>query len=199
VPHGKRKRGVGQMRKVYWFFILIAILWGGIAYFTSSTNQSSLRQQLTKSTPINTSTEVPEVGYKAPSFELTGLDNKAYSLKSLEGQPVVINFWASWCSPCRQEAPEFVQLYDEYQEKLEIYAINLTQNDRYGDVVDFVDEFQFVFPVLLDDKGEVANKYGIQAIPTTYFVNREGIIIDKIIGLADKETLKWKFRKLVTE
>jgi cytochrome c biogenesis protein CcmG/thiol:disulfide interchange protein DsbE len=195
----KKKEGGGAMRKIYWFFIITAILWGGFAVNTSSTNQSNLEQQPTETTTINASTHVPEIGYQAPAFELTGLDNKTYSLKTLEGKPVVINFWASWCTPCRQEAPEFVKFYDKYHGKLEIYAINLTQNDRYEDVVDFVNDFKFIFPVLLDKKGLAANKYGIQAIPTTFFVNREGVIVDKIIGVADPATLEQKFEKLATD
>ncbi|GAB7388413.1 TlpA disulfide reductase family protein [Bacillaceae bacterium] len=139
--------------------------------------------------------ERAQEGFAAPSFELRGMDGQTYNLKDLN-KPVVINFWASWCGPCRLEAPELVKLYDEYKDRLEIYAVNLTANDNLDDAKAFVEEYGFTFPVLLDEKGEVAAKYNVQAIPSTYFVNENGIIEQKAVGLMPPDQLKRAFEKL---
>ena len=90
-----------------------------------------------------------------------------------------------------------VELYEKYNTQLEIYAVNMTADDSVGDAKAFAKEFGFAFPVLLDEKGEVANRYQVQSIPTTFFVNREGIIVDKVLGLVDPQTLENKFKKLI--
>ena len=102
----------------------------------------------------------PIIGAKAPDFSLKGLDGKTYTLSDLKGaKPVLVNFWASWCPPCKAEAPDLVQLYKEYGDEMEIYAVNLTSADSVEGAQQFVDEYGFEFPVLLDDKGEVGKIY----------------------------------------
>lgn len=169
------------MRKQW--LILAAILFLGLLalYQTSAANKE----------------ELPKVGYKAPFISLQGLDGKTYSFESLNGKPVIINFWASWCAPCRIEAPELVELYAKYKDQLEIYAVNVTASDSIEGAQAFSQEYGFTFPVLLDEKADVARKYQIKPIPTTYFVNSEGIIVDKLIGLADPQTLENKFKQLI--
>lgn len=141
--------------------------------------------------------EVAKVGFKAPQFNLQGLNGQPYSLDQLGGKPVVINFWASWCGPCRVEAPELVKLYKKYGKQVEIYAVNLTASDSIEGAKAFANEFGFTFPVLLDDQGEVAKAYRITPIPTTFFVNGDGIIADKVTGLIDPQTLEAKFKQLI--
>jgi cytochrome c biogenesis protein CcmG, thiol:disulfide interchange protein DsbE len=141
--------------------------------------------------------ELPKVGSHAPAFELTALDTKSYSLKSTQGKPVILNFWASWCGPCKLEAPELVSVYEKYQGKVNIYAIDLTKNDSVQDVAAFAQKNKYPFPVLLDKEGEVANKYQVQAIPTSFFLNKDGVIVDQVLGLVDPKTLDEKFKKLL--
>ncbi|GAB7388357.1 TlpA disulfide reductase family protein [Bacillaceae bacterium] len=167
--------------------VLFIVVLLGLAVFTNVNEKEAARRE-----------ERPEIGYAAPAFELTGLDGKVYRLKE-SGKPVVINFWASWCGPCREEAPELVRLYDRYRDKVEIYAVNLTANDDLHDVKAFVDEFAFPFPVLLDETGQVATAYRVQAIPTTYFVNEQGVIVEKIMGLVPQERLEALFAELADD
>lgn len=98
--------------------------------------------------------------------------------------------------PCRLEAPDLVRLHEEYQDDVDIYAINLTDSDNMSSVEQFVEEFGFEFPVLLDKDGAVGNTYRVIAIPTTIFINANGIIENKIVGYAPKADLESNFRKL---
>jgi cytochrome c biogenesis protein CcmG/thiol:disulfide interchange protein DsbE len=147
-----------------------------------------------KKTP---SEERAEIGFKAPEFSLNHLEkNQKYTIQELN-KPVIINFWASWCGPCRQEAPELVRLYEEYKGEVEIYAINLTNSDDIPSVKQFVKEFGFEFPVLLDEDGSVSNAYNVIAIPTTYYIDRNGVVVSKTIGFASKTELETNFKRLV--
>lgn len=147
--------------------------------------------------PNNNKEELPKVGYRAPQTSLTGLDGKTYSFDDLNGKPVVINFWASWCGPCRIEAPDLVRLYEKYSEQIEIYAVNVTVGDSIDGAKAFAEEYGFDFPVLLDPEGTVSELYQIRPIPTTFFVNGKGIIVDQVIGVVDSRDLESKFKRLI--
>nr|WP_236838894.1 TlpA disulfide reductase family protein [Caldalkalibacillus salinus] len=130
-----------------------------------------------------------EVGFQAPSFFLEHLHTgEEYSLDSTD-KPVLINFWASWCGPCKLEAPDMVKVYEEYGEHIDIYAINLTDVDDIPQVESFVEEYGFTFPVLLDEEGKVADQYNVMAIPTTFVVNSEGEVTAKHQGYATMDDL----------
>jgi len=100
------------------------------------------------------------------------------------GQPVLINFWASWCPPCRLEMPDLVRVYEAHKaEGFVILGINLTFQDALPDIQAFVQEFGMTFPVLLDEKGEVTQRlYRLQGLPLSVFVNRDGDIARIQIG-----------------
>lgn len=172
----------GRVMKKQWLVLAAIIVLAIVALFQTS--------------PANRE-ELPKKGYRAPQFALPALDGQTYTLKKLDGKPVVLNFWASWCGPCRIEAPELVRLYEKYRGKIEIYAINVTASDSVEGARAFADEYGFSFPVLLDDKGEVSQKYGIQPIPTTFFVGGDGVIVDQVIGLVDPQSMEAKFKKLL--
>ncbi|MCT1403069.1 TlpA family protein disulfide reductase [Paenibacillus sp. p3-SID867] len=169
------------MKKQWWILLTIIVL--AILAIIQSTSVST--------------EELPKTGYQAPNFSLQALDGQTYSLQGLKGKPVVINFWASWCGPCKIEAPELVRLYDKYRARIEIYAVNVTASDSIEGAKAFAKDYGFQFPVLIDEKGEVAQKYAIRPIPTTLFVNSEGIIIEQVIGLVDPQTMESKFRRLL--
>lgn len=119
----------------------------------------------------------PEVGDSAPAINLDRLGGGQTSLGSLRGRPVLVNFWASWCVPCRQEMPELAAAWQARRTSgLEVLAVNLTDQERLKDVEAFVVEFALPFPVLLDKRGRVRERYGLAALPTTYFVDSLGVV-----------------------
>jgi peroxiredoxin len=132
------------------------------------------------------------VGEKAPDFQLQTLDGKDIKLSELEGQPVIINFWATWCTPCKKEMPDLQGLYDSNEgSHIEILAINMTTMESDGEKVrEFSDELGLTFPLLLDKDGDVEKTYQVITIPTTYIIDSKGIIREKIVGPMDKEILK---------
>jgi len=117
----------------------------------------------------------PAQGRAAPDFLLETLDGGTLRLSDLQGKAVLVNFWATWCRPCRSEVPHLVAAYERYrQEGLEIVAVNL-QEDK-DTVARFVDEFGMQFPVVIDRSGDVAEEYRAIGIPTSVFIDRSGVV-----------------------
>ena len=183
------------MKKISLFMAIIAAIGAMLLFLNNRDNTGNVLPK--DVTPFaNQIEELPQIGYKAPSFKLKGIDGKDYSLEQIKGKPVVVNFWTSWCPPCKKEAPELVKLYNQHRSKLEVYAVNLTSQDSLGDAQAFVNEYGFSFPVLLDQEGMVGQRYQLQGIPTTVFINKEGLIVDRVVGYSGQEVLAQKFEKL---
>ncbi len=138
----------------------------------------------------------PKVGYVAPYFSLQGLDGKTYQVAGKREKPLVINFWASWCGPCQAEAPDLREVSLKYKDDVDFYAINSTSNDKLDKAKEFVSHFQLPFPIPLDEKGEVTNLYQVNAFPTTFFVDRNGVITEKVLGMMNRADLEAKVKKL---
>jgi len=114
-------------------------------------------------------------GNKAPDFELETLSGETIKLSDLEGKKVILNFWATWCPPCREEMPEMQKFYDEYQDEVEIIAVNATATEtKEQDVYDYMDEFSYTYPILLDQSGDVTEEYEVLTMPTSYFIGTDG-------------------------
>lgn len=123
----------------------------------------------------------PKAGNLAPDFLLETLDGGDIRLSDLRGQGVIVNLWATWCGPCRREMPQFVAAYDRYQDEgLEIIALNVQES---GSIIrPFVEDFGIDFPVALDRRGAVSDEYRIIGLPTTFFIDRRGVIRDVFQG-----------------
>jgi thiol-disulfide isomerase/thioredoxin len=103
---------------------------------------------------------------------------------------VLINFWASWCTACRAEAPELQQLYTQYKgQGLVILGVNVTQQDTVADAEAYVDEFKMTFPVPMDEQGEVTKAYRVPGLPTSFFIDPQGIIRNVIMGQMSRRTM----------
>lgn len=125
----------------------------------------------------------PQTGFQAPDFELTSLTGETYRLAELRGRPLLVNFWASWCTPCRSEMPAMERVYQQYREQgFLILAVNATGQDRMTNVGAFVAELGLSFPILLDQDGSITELYRVRALPSSFFIDERGTIKEVIIG-----------------
>jgi len=125
----------------------------------------------------------PRTGFLAPQFTLYNQQGQPVRLSDLRGRPVLINFWASWCTPCQAEMPAMQKVYQDYQDQgLEILAVNTTYQDDPQAVASFVQEHSLSFPILLDTDATAAGQYQVRALPTSFFVDADGIIRDVVVG-----------------
>lgn len=134
--------------------------------------------------------ETPIIEYAA-DFELTSLDGNEIKLSDLKGKKVILNFWTTWCPPCREEMPHLQNFYEDHKDDdIEILAVNLTNLDDGEEAVgSFVDDFGLTFPVLLDTDGDVGITYETFTIPTSYILDEEGRIFQKVVGPMDEQML----------
>lgn len=133
----------------------------------------------------------------APDFTLKDLAGNDVSLSNFQGKAIILNFWATWCPPCRAEIPHFIKLYEEYKDKgLVIIGISL---DQGVDTVikDFVAKYNITYPILRGNKEVIASYGGMAGIPTTFFINREGKIVNKIMGIIDERTTRKNIEKIL--
>jgi peroxiredoxin len=180
------------MIRRYWTPFSIAILVLAAAWIWISAAD-------TTTTPDETIT-APQNGFLAPDFELETLDGERAALSDYRGQVVLINLWASWCPPCRAEMPAMQAAYTAFQDQgFVILAVNATHQDSLQDATAFVEERGLTFPILLDREGIVAQKYRSHLLPTSFFVDREGIIRYKTIGSMSEALLRTRVQELLEE
>lgn len=134
------------------------------------------------------------IGKTAPDFELKDLSNKNVKLSSFKGKNVILNFWASWCPPCREEMPEFQRIYSENNNKLVIIGVNLQESRENAET--FVKKFGITFPILLDPNAQVKDMYNVFTQPVTYFIDSNGKIVDKKFGPLTSEEIDEKIAKM---
>ena len=132
----------------------------------------------------------------APAFEVTTLDGKVFSLKAMKGHPVVVNFWASWCPPCRAEAQGIQRAYAAFKGS-GVRFIGIAVQDEPQNVKKFMKEFNWGFPVSIDEKEELMNAYNVYGMPKTIVVDRNGIIASDRLGAISEEELTAEIRKVL--
>ena len=158
-------------RKIIYSIILIL----GLAWIFLSADKSN----------TSTAGEVPapQQGFLAPDFELKTTTGETVKLSDLRGQAVLVNLWATWCPPCRAEMQSIEKVYNEYKDQgFVVLAVDMTYQDDPLAVMPFVNEQGLTFPILLDETGDMANAYQLRSLPSSYFINRDGIINEVVIG-----------------
>jgi len=124
---------------------------------------------------------------EAPDFSLKLLGGDEVKLSDYRGKVVFMNFWATWCGPCRFEMPSMQRLYDSVaSDQFEIIAVNLREDEDMVD--DFMEELGLTFPVMLDTTGYVGSVYGVRGIPTTFLLDKQGRLIGRIVGTREWDT-----------
>ena len=134
-----------------------------------------------------------EIDNPAPDFVLNDLSGNPVKLSDLKGRLVVLNFWATWCTPCRTEMPEFQEIYRQNQPDLVVLGINLEQSP--AEIQDFISQLGITYPILLDEEGLVAGLYKVIQLPNPFFIDREGIIRKRHIGFLSSD----QFNKYLDE
>jgi peroxiredoxin len=139
----------------------------------------------------------PTVNSEAPDFTLRNLAGEEVKLSELRGKPVMINFWATWCAPCRSEIPEIVKMYRETHANANYEILGVaTGNSAIETVKAFAQEFDMRFPLLPDSDNHVTNLFHVLPIPTTFFIDKDGIIRETQIGPVDRAMMeKWLLGK----
>lgn len=139
---------------------------------------------------------VAEVGDDAPDFTLSTLDGGTVTLSELEGRPVVVNFWASWCHPCREEFPLIADALETYADE-GLAVVGVTYRDIESDSRGFVEEMGAIWPQGVDEDNEVARAFGVRAIPQTFFIDRDGTIAARVFGFSSERALEEPLAKIV--
>ncbi len=138
--------------------------------------------------PITGLSGITMVNRSAPDFTLTSFSGTTISLADLKGKPVVINFWASWCPPCRLEASLMERTWRAYKNRGVIF-IGVDIQDRKEDALNFIREFGITYPNGPDPTGEISIDYGVSGLPVTFFVSRDGEIVRRWVGAIEKSVL----------
>jgi thiol-disulfide isomerase/thioredoxin len=134
------------------------------------------------------------VGSPAANFELEATSGKTIQLSDLEGKPVLVNFWATWCGPCQVEMPLIEEYYERYSPNLEVFAINY--DESIEEINPYVKKLGLTFPVLLDPGGKTADLYQVIGFPTSYFIDREGLVRGVYVGILSKKVIEDYLKKI---
>lgn len=164
------------------------VVYGGYDYFHKSSSETG---QIAESGEANLETGILK-GRLAPDFALTDLQGNTVHLSDFKGKKVLVNFWATWCPPCRVEMPHMQKFYEDYQSKdVVILGVNLTPTEKNPDNVQaFVKEQQLTFPIVLDKEGDVMQTYQVVAYPTTFLLDSDGVIREKFQGAINYDIMK---------
>ena len=178
-----------------WLWILIAIVLVGLIV-----GASVLYNQLSADyAPVQNVTEA--VVEQAPDFTMTDSEGNQVKFSDFFGKPIVLNFWASWCGPCQYEMPDFEEAYHQYGEEVQFLMVNLT--DGYSETVNsaraFLEKEGYTFPVYFDTLSDAAKTYQIYSIPCTYFLDRDGALVSRTVGMISADALQQGIDLILSE
>lgn len=165
--------------------ILVLLIFSAALY---GSNECSPKSEITKNNLLPTvKSEI--ITEAAPDFTLYTLSGDEVKLSDYLGKVVILDFWATWCPPCRKAIPDLISIQNEYKDDLVVIGISFDQTATQNDLVPFIESYGINYPVVLGNI-EVSDAYGnIQAIPTSFIIDQEGKIINKHVGLVPKSTL----------
>ncbi|HCY75029.1 MAG TPA: redoxin [Ignavibacteriales bacterium] len=172
--------------------VLIILISISLNVFSKTTNA----EQLLSSTKSN-SGNLKVSGDKAPDFALKSVDGKTIKLSDYKGKIVIIDFWATWCPPCRKGIPDLISLQKDFKNDIVVIGISLDAEKTIKDVPGFIKNYGINYPIVYGDE-KVVNAYGgIEGIPTAFVIDKKGIVVDKHVGLVPKETYINKIKEIL--
>ena len=183
------EHGEGKPRRLLTFIpVLLGLVALGLAaklFLDSQPGSSSVALPGAVTSPYKFTAGAP-----APEFSLQSLDGRMVSLNDFRGKSVVVNFWATWCPPCRSEMPDMEQIARERADDVVVLAVNV--QEAREPVRRFVDQYGLTFPIVLDTSGDVTQSFGVQSLPTSFFVDREGRVAAFNMGALNKSAIARK-------
>ena len=185
---------VGALRNILATIIVGAISIGLIVFFDRPGGAGGSRAV---TLTAGATGEAPRVGREAPDFRVLGLDGEYFQLSDFRGRPVWINFWATWCPPCRAENPDIEAVYQANQDQ-GLVIIALSIGESASTVQDYVDRTGLTYTIGLDQNTAIAAQYRIVGIPTHFFVDRDGILREWRIGAMSKGTMEKKVQEIMS-
>jgi cytochrome c biogenesis protein CcmG, thiol:disulfide interchange protein DsbE len=164
------RKAMTKNQRIFFYLLILITSATWIAFSADTTNATG-------------ETSAPQTGFSTPDFTLKTPDGEEYTLSELKGNAVLVNLWATWCPPCRAEMPAIEKMYKEYKDQgLVVLGINMTYQDDPANVVPFIQEYGLTFPVLLDETGGVGSAYQLHYLPSSYFIDRAGVIQEVVIA-----------------
>jgi len=156
-----------------------------------SSNTAATESQTTESTADESESNENELT-QAPNFTVYDLDGNEVNLTDFFGKPIIVNFWASWCGPCKMEMPDFNEAYQTYKNDITFLMVNMTDGSRetVEKASTFIEESGYVFPVYYDTEYSAAITYSVSSLPTTYFIDADGYLIAHARGAIDNSILQ---------
>jgi len=189
---------MNQKKNLFILILVFVFLIGGASVLYSRLGESMAPDQLAVQEPIvDTQDEVAEepTGPKrmmAPDFTVYDREGNEVNLSDYHGKPIVLNFWASWCGPCQMEMPDFHEKHQQLGADITFLMVNMTDGSRetVEGASEFVAEKGYAFPVFFDTGMDAAATYGVNSLPTTYFIDADGYAIAQAMGAIDEEALQ---------
>lgn len=184
--------------------IVLVVLIAGSAVLYNIFKDKIGQQQMPQTTAQNQNQNEEEEEGKpmpAPDFKVYDKEGNEVTLSSLTGKPVVLNFWASWCGPCKIEMKDFEKAYSNYKDDVHFAMVNLTDGHRetVKTASKYIEDQGFTFPVYFDTDIDAANTYRVYSVPSTYFINSDGELVGYVNGLIQAETLQKGIDMIYTE
>lgn len=180
--------------KIIWVLLLVLVLFAGYSYYNHNKLSGTDQEAQQKASP-DTASSSPKAakGKLAPEITLNDLNGQTVKLSDYRGKVVILNFWASWCPPCKSEMPELDKASREFAIGTDAVLLTVNLTDGSRETVDkarkYITDNKYSMSVLLDTQGRAANAYSITSIPTTYVIDKQGIIINSIVGPTTKNAL----------
>lgn len=172
------------MKRIY-SIVIVACLLAGFGIYNYIDARKSDSKLITSS--VSLADFKPKAGELSPIQELPDINDQVISFGSEQPKLQLLNFWASWCGPCELEAPDLQKIHEKYGDTLALYGINATHTDRERQARQFVEEQGFTFDVLFDREGDITNLYKVGTFPTSFLIDQDGVIRERINGVITLE------------
>lgn len=180
------------LKLLIWVLVFAVLIVGAYVLYNQLSGQVQMDALATQPAATESGSEEEEARSAAPDFTVYDGEGNACKLSDFRGTPVILNFWASWCGPCKSEMPDFEEKYQEYGEQIQFLLVNLTDGSQetVTSASEFIAQQGYTFPVFYDTDMDAASKYGVSAVPVTYFIDAEGNFVAWGQGALDADSLQ---------